>query len=381
LCRLLGYLGRAESIIEAAGVEGEPSESSVSAFPLTGENPLPGGFELVRLLSPSDSTSYEEWRGPFMESQPADRKPKKSPKRSGKGVRPVPETVFDAMHAETGELQAEGWTMPPGSTLTLYACRLNSIPLAPARKARSVSTSVQVARFALAGTVRPSLTRSLIVAEQVHQALCKISDGHDIFTGTGLSDHSHAHVFPESCGDTQGRVTHVTLYARAGFDATAINAIRALRRTWGLDGYELSYVLLGLGGPDDFDSPLFSSARCWRSVTPFVSTRFGKFSGGVPKMDGAWQVGSDGHDLVRLLRLDPRDNDAAVEAVADEEPFQVGTRSLRAMQFVTRRTIGGGSRGSSFGSAFRIRFSEKRTGPFAFGYGAHFGLGQFLPES
>lgn len=41
---------------------------------------------------------------------------------------------------------------------------------------------------------------------------------------------------------------------------------------------------------------------------------------------------------------------------------------------------GKGSRGHDDGAAFTITFPEPRQGPFALGYGAHFGLGLFVPD-
>jgi CRISPR-associated protein Csb2 len=36
-------------------------------------------------------------------------------------------------------------------------------------------------------------------------------------------------------------------------------------------------------------------------------------------------------------------------------------------------------RGHDHGAAFEITFPDERTGPMALGYGAHFGLGLFIP--
>jgi CRISPR-associated protein Csb2 len=64
-----------------------------------------------------------------------------------------------------------------------------------------------------------------------------------------------------------------------------------------------------------------------------------------------------------------------------QNPYPHGTSRLRSLQFLTSRHRGGGSRGPDGGAAFDITFPEERPGPFALGYGAHFGLGLFLPVS
>ncbi|MCW5558053.1 MAG: hypothetical protein KIT22_09530, partial [Verrucomicrobiae bacterium] len=62
-----------------------------------------------------------------------------------------------------------------------------------------------------------------------------------------------------------------------------------------------------------------------------------------------------------------------------DRPFRFGSQNLRSLQFQTHRNGGNGSRGNGSGSAFTITFAEPVTGPLAFGYGAHFGLGLFVP--
>jgi CRISPR-associated protein Csb2 len=52
---------------------------------------------------------------------------------------------------------------------------------------------------------------------------------------------------------------------------------------------------------------------------------------------------------------------------------------LRSLQFQTIRHDGKGSRGHDSGAAFIVEFPNPVSGPIAVGYGAHFGLGLFVP--
>ena len=89
--------------------------------------------------------------------------------------------------------------------------------------------------------------------------------------------HRHAHIFSESIGSTNAHITHVTVYAQAGFDRKAVDALRSILWTWGFKNHELRLVLYGFGQPADFpDCRLFAKAKVWRSLTPFVSTRHAK---------------------------------------------------------------------------------------------------------
>jgi CRISPR-associated protein Csb2 len=221
------------------------------------------------------------------------------------------------------------------------------------------------------------------VSNRVHEALCKWSGQSVVFTGSDASrtsptGHLHAQIFCEANG-RRDAITHLTVFANDGFDETASVALRRLNKIWGHGGHDLRLVLIGLGQPDAFpECRIFTEAKVWRSATPFVSTRHGKsFKDGRPKMDDdGWQIGSAPNDLLRLLRLDPKTQSATIRK---EVGLRAGERSLRCVQFQTIRHDGGGSRGNGDAGAFTITFKSKVAGPIALGYGAHFGLGLFVP--
>lgn len=293
-----------------------------------------------------------------------------------------PACLFHALHANTGDLQAAGWNLPPGAQFVNYTRPENAFAPATKPRPRRSGRLPSVARFAIASVVPPAITRALAVGEQIHTVLCKESDGHPTFTGAGGSDHGHAHVFCECLGETNAHITHVIVFARNGFDHRAVEALRKLQWTWGFKGHDLRTVLHGIGQPHEFDSPLFATARKWRSLTPFVSTRHAKtFRDGRPKLGAnGWQPGSGPHDLLRLLEQHPHGAGAEVRVLKETAlPYKFGQRHFRSLQFLTRRRRGHGSHGHNNGAALEIIFPEPRLGPFALGYGAHFGLGLFVP--
>jgi len=101
----------------------------------------------------------------------------------------------------------------------------------------------KVARFALSGRPpAPRLTDAILLAERVHAALVEISDGSGIFTGCDeekrpLSGHAHAYILCESNlalgRGRSGEITHVTVYAPAGFGSREIVALEDLREVRG----------------------------------------------------------------------------------------------------------------------------------------------------
>lgn len=260
---------------------------------------------------------------------------------------------------------------------------------------RFESASQTVARFAVASAVPPRLTRAVSVAERVHQALVsRFKDGPApaIFTGLGpdgkpQAGHRHAFIFCESNG-TCGAVTHITLFARDGFDAPARKALESLQRVWGHGGHDLQLVLLGFGEPETFvDSPLLNAgkpAKVWESLTPFVPTRHPKtFRDGRPKLDAdGWAIGSPEHDLRRLIGEGHAGTDCPVPLpvkIETQPRLALNGRSLSALEFQTARQHGNGTRAGQPPHGFKLTFAEPVCGPLAFGYAAHFGLGLFVP--
>jgi len=398
LATRVGYFGRAESLVEIR-VRKDIASIEANAVPLADGADIPDNQELVRLLTPLPAGDYEKWRAEFLLKNPAPEEiPKKtagkknSPKKS-QGTE-VPMDLFAALHADTGKLQAAGWNLPPGAAFINYTRPAEAF--APALRGPHLSGKHQptVARYAVVSAVSPRLTQAISVANRVHHALCMWSDGGhgaaSVFTGTNaagkpLEGHNHAHIFCEANGPRDA-ITHLTVWARNGFDEQARLALRRLNKVWGHGGHELRLVLIGLGGPETFaDCKLFGDSKVWHSATPFVPTRHAKtFRDGRPKIDmtNGWQMGSAAHDLLRLLALNP----PTTQALIHQDKFitvgeSYSARRLHCLQFQTKRYDGGGHRGQDIGASFTITFPQKVRGPLAFGYGAHFSLGLFLPTN
>jgi CRISPR-associated protein Csb2 len=385
LCGRLGYFGRSESIVEAKVLLLDTTFES-NAQPLPENEPVPDGNELIRLLSPVGEHEFGAW----LAKQPSA--PTASPAKSkrGKGAKtahPVlPADIFDALHADTGELQRAGWTLPPGSRLVDYIRRENCFDLQPVRSRPGPSSLPTVARFAIQSAVLPRITRAVSVAERVHQGLlARFPNGSapPSFTGRDesgkpLSGHRHAFIVCEANG-SRDAITHVTVYAPAGFDAPARRALESLQKVWGHGGHEVQLVLVGFGERDTFeDTELFGEAKAWRSLTPFVPTRHPKtHRDGRPKVDAeGWPIGSPAHDLRRLIA---EAGLSEPEKLEELQEIAVNSRRLRPLAFQAERQHGNGARAHQPPSAFRLTFAQSVRGPLAFGYGAHFGLGLFVP--
>ncbi len=395
----LGYFGRAESLVDAALLPARVDAPATNAAPQSDSAPLPECSELVRLLAPMTPGDYTRWREGYLAAanqlaaEPPEKEKKKPKARAikAKAAEP-PAALFAALHADTGELQAAGWALPPGSQMLAYARpeRAFAIAAAPRRPPAAEKMPPTVARFAIASAVLPLITAAVSVGDRVHQSLVSRSV-QSVFTGCDEAgaplreQHRHAAMLSE-CVLPEDRIRFLTVHAPGGFDADARCALAGLNRVWGHGGHDLQLVLLGFGQPADFaghnteagQSRILGEGTEWVSLTPFVPTRHGKRRRtGEPKLDEHGdQIGGPRHDLRRLLRLlGPAYEPLSIEN-EDHPPTR---RPLRWLQFQRRRANGDGARGGDFGFGFRVRFAAPVQGPLAVGYGAHFGLGLFVP--
>jgi CRISPR-associated protein Csb2 len=386
LCDRLGYLGRAESIVEASLL---PAGTVIQAnsLPMVQNEDVGDHRELIRVLCASTPSDHAVW---LTINQPDDAPKVKPKKGKGRTATPaLPASIFDALHAETAMLQSQGWLIPPGSQWAEYSRQIEAFEPEPLRSRRTSRKTVTVARFAVASTVLPRITDAISVAGRLHQTLAKRADKKlcaSVFTGKDangvpLKDHQHTHIFCE-LGEKRDTIGFITLYAPGGFNAEAQRVIEEVQRKplWGHGGHDLDIILLGFGDKDTFDIPLFAKARRWTSLTPFVSTRHAKhYSDGRPKLDEeGWPIGSPAQDLRRLIRQESK---VALKSVS--QPINTITvrpqRTLRVLQYQTQRFQGEGRHGHQAAAAFSIEFEKPVSGPLAFGYGSHFGLGLFVP--
>ncbi len=240
-----------------------------------------------------------------------------------------------------------------------------------------------IACFALSYKIPLLLTERLNIREILHQGFVFLSDAHPIFTagkdeyGHPLQKgHKHTYIFCRA--DKTARIDRVILYVLQGLNKRARQVFYRLKKIWG--SRDLYFTLLGIGDLEDFQNEaFFAKAKAWISYTPFVPTRHSRYNcNGKPRLDpeGLHQ-GSPEHDLCRLLQLQDKPKPVKIERV---ENSVKGNKSVCWQKFQIKRKKGGGRRTGKRGYGFRIEFDREVQGPVAVGYGAHFGLGVFVPE-
>jgi CRISPR-associated protein Csb2 len=255
------------------------------------------------------------------------------------------------------------------------------------------------ARFLLEAPMLPLVSDTIAVAEQARRALlCKCKQiltprhfpladdiwpkcpafwGKDDEGRPGVG-HRHAFFLPGD-EDGDGRLDHLTVFAPMGFSSLECQAIDRFRRLRFGDGDPLQLLLIGLGKPADFRTPLLAESTVWASATPFVVTRFPKLRG--TKRDRPQDYATPRAFARHVLRQEiaRRSELPAVVAIEDEE--LIGPGRLRSIQFKRFRSKPGDDGGRRPAGGFKITFVEPVSGPLCLGHSCHFGLGLFVPAS
>ena len=423
LLEAMSYFGRAESWVAARLCESECETHPISCCLELGSEPPPGE-ELVRTLVPILPADHAIWyeaarleqRQRKLDELAADARKKNKPqdkiKLSKKDEDAIdaglPPTVFDALHADTSELRKAGWNQPPGSrwvnySRSEYAFASSTSETGRQRSRKPIPT---VARYAVCGPVRPLLTETLFLGDLVRRGLMSQSrriqgNASPIFAGKNdegelLNDrHSHAHFLAEA-PRSDGRITHVNVFAMHEFSPDEEQALRNFNILRDPEGYDLQFVLLGIGSPEDFGgindragrSPALAESAAWVSRTPFVLSRHLKIKRSENR-DPQQRDAAYRRELVNAVRFELRQREQfadfadAVEVEPILDPREAGT-SLGGhftswLKFRRERSRGGGHQASSSGYGFKLTFPQAVQGPLALGYGCHFGLGQFVP--
>lgn len=425
LLRAMSYFGRAESWVDAE-IDPTPQLAADHARPVeAGVNPLPGR-ELVRTLAPRAAADIAEWATQTRHAHAARRLDELNETAAAKGKPPqirlppkemraieasVPESLFDALHAETAFLRSEGWNQPPGSRWINYsrpaiAFRSAAMP----RPAGGRGRIPTLARFALAGPVLPRLTDALRIGERARHFLMGCSRKIEqtasgdaaahaavVFSGKSedgspLTDsHRHAHYLCEARDD--GRIAFFNVYAPRGFSPHDQLAMGRFTRMWGDAGHDLQVVLLGVGHPADFggldrkrgQSPLLAQSKTWRSSTPLVPTRHLKLRlRQAQRQDPLAVAAALEREVTALVRLElsrrsliATDNDVDVCALLDRPGTDLGGTFTNWHKFQRSRSRGGGRQPQAASYGVQLVFREPVRGPIALGSASHFGLGLF----
>lgn len=416
LLERVGYLGRAESWVEARLIE--ITDREISAAPrVRGDESqkIPGDGGEAFAMSPAVRRTPSDVVLPVDPSTWTSRRKtllrdltggtlSRSKRIAAEST--LPERLADALAIDTSAWQAAGWSSPPPLRRVVYD-RPSVGPLPPIRPKRPALTndgqpgSPEAARFVIAGRPAPRIEEALRIGDLARLALMsKFPRGSVPVEILGRDSngplrhdpgHTHAFFLPED-NDGDGQIDHVVVYCRHGFSLAAKKALDGLTRLWFEHGSfdeetgerprkEWRLALEEIAALESFAgaSPLLHVARKWRSVTPLFKTRFDKER---PRTFDAL-VDSYRREITREWEkryptvLAPLIEPVSTAGTVGRFALGVNGRALSPLDFVRTRHGRGGRRADMSGGFFTLTFDREVLGPIALGWGAHFGLGLF----
>lgn len=362
LLSVMGYLGRAESWVEARRLAEVPATNcapgTTALDPETGE--LKG--EIVALYAPLPPGEYESLRQRFL----ADKKSAK------KLAKTLPENLLDALSVDTAELRKQGWNQPPAARKASYVRPVDAL------RPRYTTPRIEVpdattASFIVVGKPLPRIEETLRIGELMRMAvmsqakrICGEDKVPSIFSGHDMPErnrHRHAFYLPWD-SNYDGHIDRVLLHVPDGMQAEQQRIVESVRKLWSRDGGEWRLVLESMGR-SEIASALTQPSKIWKSITPYLHPWHVK-----KRFDVAGQIERECRErgLPEPMVLESFDEVEAGE-----------NRKRRPIHFRRFRNRRGLTQPDRLGSFWRLTFAESVAGPLTLGFGCHFGLGLFAP--
>lgn len=370
LLAVIGYLGRAESWVDATRTDRPVNEceGALVCKPQTDRVDLSTGEihgEPVTLLAPLPSHQYSKVRQQFLTD-------KRATKKLG-GT--LPETLLDAISLQTSELRKAGWSQPPAARKVTYIRPIEAMRVE--RKQRTVrKPRISTVRFLLVGRPLPRVEDSIRLGELLRRAVMSRAKMHfgenDIpaaLSGHNLPEgnrHAHAFFLPWD-KNSDGRIDRFILNVPGGIDDGQYNAIASLdgRTLKNHSGTEWR-LFLEASGDTTIGDQLTRRSRCWRSLTPYLHPWHAKKRFGIEDQ------------LRRECEARGLPSPTTVERLPT---IKVGNRSRRPVNFHRLREKQGLRQPDKIGSFWQLEFPEAIEGPLALGFACHFGLGLFTSHA
>ena len=358
---MLNYLGRSESWVDAKVIS-EINGTKWNCAPDYCES-SDKNLEPVKVACPVALEEYDQ--SPYI----AKARIKKEEDREL--------SWMDALTFTTSDMLSSNLNIPPGFQFVTYLRRSNCFKVSKPVISEYDQAGYTGVVYALESKVTPSVRETIELSERIHRKIMGIykrvvndpEKRSALFSGRDndgrpLRDHKHAYIFPVD-RDQDGWLDHLVVVSKIPFSPEELTTLDRLNSIWQPKGKpDIHFVPLKWG---DHREILDEKPKTrFTSSTPFVPPRHYRKGRG-EFMD--WLAGEVRKEAVYHGLPEP------VEVKPMEKLSLRNGRSIRWLEF--RRSRKGDSRQIGYG--FEIVFSEPVSGPIALGYGAHFGLGQFIP--
>jgi CRISPR-associated protein Csb2 len=393
LAENLGYLGRAESWVEAS-VDRTPSSYEPNCLPINDEqDPMdPDTGELegehLSILVPRTPEDYIFFRLKALQTMQAMKR--KIEKERFKKT--LPEDWLDALSIETGALHAAGWSSPPAAKMESYRRPLRSFGAVTNQRSKNALRRSQptTLRYALAAKPLPRIEQTIRVGEWARLGTLgrakKVFGEKDIpwqLSGHGTpvgNRHQHAFFLPEDA-DLDGFIDHLIIHVPAGLDPRAETVLRGLSYIKNKNGDVIQLIFEGLGSTQllNRSSSLLSTSSTWRSSSPYLHPWHLKLKRNLTQKERE----AEAHrQILNQIRRECQGRNLPEPLQIDLLPHidLIGKprRPIHFHRFRNKRKLVQPDR---LGRFLQILFPEPVSGPLALGFGCHFGLGLFRSQN
>ena len=360
---LMNYMGRSESWVAARTIS-DVEDIKWNCFSADG-SPYSGDIEPVRVACPVPAHIYA-----------AD--PYKAPPTTKRGKPKLKELSWlDALAWSTADMQALRQNVPPAFQYVTYMRPAHCFEVKHLHRTAKQSPEINGVIYALKSKVPPPVTSTLEVSERIRRKLMGIHknivkdpkmvsprfSGKDR-EGKPLKGHQHIYVLPQD-QDQDGWLDHILIVCKVPLTDKERLALDRLDYIWQSGGRPDIYLVpIKWGRTEELMG--YGQETHFTSATPFVPPRYYRKGRG-PFME--WLSQEVKREAVNHGLPEP------VEVKPIRELKRRG-RGVRWLEF--RRNRKGDQPGIGYG--FELVFSEPVDQPVALGYGAHFGLGLFVPN-
>ena len=369
LLNVMGYLGRAESWLEARCIEWTGTANCMPGSQAVDE--ATGEYrEVVNCLLPCSVDDYRQRRVTTLKElevkdiKVADRK---------KIAATLPEDLLSAVRIETADLQKAGWSHPPAARTVDYVRPADALKPRHAQAGEKEHHPATTARFIIESKPLPRIEDAVKIGELLRKAVLKCAENvfgkndlPPLLSGHGLPDgnrHQHAFYLPEDA-DNDGRIDHLIIHVPAGLCPNSIRTLDRLQKLYGRGHDEWRVWLENVGQAAIFQrhSKMMVETTTWISATPYLHP---------------WHVKKN-FSVEDQLRRECRERELGELISAKPlSSIHINGRDRRPVHFHRFRNKRDLTQPDAHGGFWRLRFADAVQGPLALGFGCHFGLGAF----
>lgn len=286
---------------------------------------------------------------------------------------------FTGLILSTTDLLKRRVANSPTMKFQNYCVRSDRFEVAPKQASRRELSEFDAILYEIESKLPPRITDSIAIGDQIHRSLMsrykKVTGNAHISSrisgrdrsGNSLKGHRHIFIMPLDL-DYDGVLDHVLIESKEIFDADEVRTLSSFKTLWQRNGETIRFIPVQYGMRNEINLPyrINREGFVFLSETPVVLTRhYRKGRGDKEK----WIRDELKHEALNHGLPEP-------VSVSFVKRLERKGHSFEWIEF--RRSRKGDP--DQLGYGFRLEFEKPVMGPISMGYGAHYGLGLFMPE-